>query len=92
LHCILYGLIAESHKMNNSETTINKYLHNCPVIGPETRLPFSTTLDSNNEFVLFRQRKCPFCSQAAGEPEYARGVSPRENGYAIDMSIVERVK
>jgi len=69
------------------------YYHNCRVLGPETRLPRALMADGNNEYVLYYQHKCPFCSMTGGEREYARGVTPDpKGGYFVDTKIAEKLR
>lgn len=68
------------------------YFHDCPALGANTRIMQATRLNSDNTVVLYRQYKCVFCSETAGEIEYAAGITPRpEGGYWVDMSKAEKV-
>lgn len=67
------------------------YFHDCRALGPHTRIPRALMADSNNEFILYYQNKCPFCSATGGEREYASGVTPTADGYDIDITKAERL-
>lgn len=77
--------------MNQTETKY-VYYHDCRVLGDNTKLPRALMADSNSEFILYYQHKCPFCSQTAGEIEYAPGVMPDPNGgWFVNTNIAERL-
>ena len=68
------------------------YYHDCPALGKNAKVIESTMLDNKNEVVLFRQNKCPFCSQKAGGRRYANGVRENIDGsFTVDMNLAERV-
>lgn len=68
------------------------YFHNCPALGPDTRIPRAVRLDKENKVVLMYHHVCPFCSATGGDPEYAAGVTPNPDGsYSVDMSKAQIV-
>lgn len=68
------------------------HYHDCPALGPHTKVIRALTLDRAREVVLYFQHKCPFCSYVAGDREYGSGVTPRPDGsFSVDMSKAERV-
>lgn len=69
------------------------YYHDCPALGPQTKIVRSMRADSKGEVVLYYHRKCPFCSATAGEIELAPGVKYNDNGtFSVDMSVAEKLK
>lgn len=80
------------HMMQVSEPT-PVYFHNCPALGPHTKLPRALIADKAGEYVLCYQHKCPFCSQTAGEPELAPGVTRNSDGtWSVDTRIAEKLR
>lgn len=70
------------------------YFHNCPALGPQTRVPRALLADGNGEYILCYQHKCPMCGYKAGEPELAKGVTlnPNGTGYLVDTTIAEKMR
>jgi hypothetical protein len=69
------------------------YYHDCPALGPQTKIIRATLADSKGEVILGYQHKCPFCLQTAGEWEPAPGVTILpEGGYSVDMSKAIRME
>lgn len=69
------------------------FMHDCPVLGKDTRLPRALMSDSSHTYVVYYQHKCPFCNETAGEREWATGVTPTGiNGYTIDTEIAEKLR
>lgn len=69
------------------------HFHNCPVLGPHTRVPMALVADKTREYVLYYQHKCPFCSQTAGEPDFAAGVTQNNDGsFSVDTKIAEKLQ
>lgn len=68
------------------------YLHDCPALGKDAYTPKALMADSNSEYVLYYHHKCPFCGYSAGEKEFATGVTETANGYAVDISIAEKLR
>lgn len=68
------------------------YYHDCPALGPHTKVVRATLLNKDNTIVLGYQHKCPFCSATAGEFEPAPGVKLLPDGtYAVDVTKAGRV-
>lgn len=69
------------------------YYHDCPALGPNTRIPRAVCLDNTSTIVICYRHKCPFCSATAGEIEYAKGVTPNADGisYSVNIDLAEKV-
>lgn len=68
------------------------YFHDCPALGPHTRLPRGLIADKQANYVICYQHKCPFCSATAGEREPAPGITfIDEDTYTVDLTKVERL-
>lgn len=68
------------------------YFHDCPALGPHTRMPRAFIADRDAEFVLGYQHKCPFCSKTAGKFVPASGVTVNTDGsYSVDTRIAEKL-
>lgn len=67
------------------------YYHNCPALGPNTKLPRALMADKEGKYILYYQHKCPFCSQTAGEKVLANGVTETVDGYLIDEKKAEKM-
>lgn len=79
--------------MSETLKTTPVYYHNCPALGPQTKIIRAVLADSKGEVILGYQHKCPFCSQTAGEWEPAPGVTVlAEGGYSVDMSKAIRME
>ncbi len=49
-------------------------LHDCKVLGIDSALPKSLIADSNGEYVIGYQYKCPLCNETSGELEPGPGI------------------
>ena len=68
------------------------HYHDCPALGPNTKVVRSMRADKSGEVVLYYQLKCPFCSYTAGDRELAPGVVENEDGtFSVDMVQAERL-
>lgn len=67
------------------------YFHNCPALGPGTRVPRALLTDKTNNYILYYHHKCVFCNYVAGEKEMAPGVIETATGYSIDPDKVEKL-
>ena len=48
--------------------------------------------DTNKEYILYYQHKCPFCSYVAGEKVLGKGVTEHEDGsYSVNINEAERL-
>ena len=69
------------------------YYHHCRVLGPDTRVPQAMMADTNKEYILYYQHKCPFCSYVAGEKVLGKGVRENEDGsYSVNINEAERLR
>jgi len=66
------------------------YFHNCPMFGPNTRVPRALLADKTGNYILYYQHKC-LCGYIAGEKEMAPGVTETADGYRIDPDKVEKL-
>lgn len=68
------------------------YYHDCPALGPDTKLPRALKADTEAEYVLGYLHKCPFCGRMAGEYELAPGVTRLPDGsFQVDTTKAERL-
>lgn len=69
------------------------YYHNCPALGPNTKLPRALLADRDAKYVLCYHNKCPFCRATAGERELAPGVKLNADGsYSVNTAIAEKLR
>lgn len=79
--------------MSEPLETTPVYFHDCPALGPHTRLPRALLADKAGEYVLCYYHKCPFCSATAGEPELAPGVTRNADGtWSVNTAIAEKMR
>lgn len=78
--------------MNEPLETTPVYFHDCPALGPHTRLPRALLADKSGTYVLCYHHKCPMCGATAGEPELAPGVIRNADGsWSVNTAIAEKM-
>lgn len=79
--------------MSEPLQTTPVYFHNCPALGPQTRVPRALLADRNGEYVLCYQHKCPMCGYTAGNAELAPGVKQNPDGsWSVNTAIAEKMR
>lgn len=69
------------------------HYHDCPALGPQTKIIRALRADADGEFVLGWQLKCPFCSTTAGPFELAPGVTINAGGgYCVDTTVAIKME
>lgn len=77
--------------MTSNTPAMPVYWHDCPIMGPHTRIPQAVILSQDKQYVLGRGYKC-FCGAEGGEPILGPGVQLLSNGqYVVDPNTAERV-
>ena len=78
--------------MSDVLETTPVHFHDCPALGPNTRLPRALLANRNGEDVLGYHHKCPMWGQTAGEFEPGPGITVNLDGsYTVDTRLAEKL-
>lgn len=68
------------------------YWHDCPMLGPHTRVQQAVLVSDDRQYILGYRRVCIFCGTEGGEIDMAPGVTLLPNGqYVVDPTTALRV-